>query len=211
MAFFSKLEHALTSYADQVPLEIFSFAGSFIEEVIAPIPSPIVMTVTGTLAAVQEKPLEHLLILSLLGALGKVLGATVLYLVSDKLEDLLLVRFGKYIGVTHKEVEAAGKHISGSRKDVFILTFVRALPIVPSAPISIACGLLKVKKDVFWVSTFLGTVVRDGIYLYIGYSGISTLHNILSGLNSVESIVQGLLFLGFVAVLGFLFHRKRKK
>lgn len=210
MAFFSRLEVVVTSYADKVPLEIFSFAGSFVEEVIAPIPSPIIMTVTGGLASVQEKPLAFLFLLSLLGASGKVLGATVLYFFADKLEDLLLVKFGRFFGVTHKEVESVGKHISGSWKDVLILTFIRTLPIVPSAPVSIACGLLKVKRRVFWISTFLGTIVRDGIYLYIGYSGLSTLHTILTGLNTMESLLQGLIFLGFVILIGYLYHKRKK-
>lgn len=209
MAFFSKLEVVITSYADKVPLEFFSFAGSFIEEVVAPIPSPIIMTVTGTLASVQDKPLAYLLVLAVLGAAGKVLGASVLYLVADKLEDLFLVKFGKFLGVTHKEVESVGKHISGSWRDVVLLTFVRMLPIVPSAPVSIACGLLKVKKWVFWISTFLGTIVRDSIYLYIGFSGISTLQSMLSGLNTIESLVQGFLFFLFAALLFYLYHNKK--
>ena len=60
MALFEKLEHIVLDYADQVPVELFSFIGSFIEEVIAPIPSPIVMIVTGTIAQAQEKPLHFI-------------------------------------------------------------------------------------------------------------------------------------------------------
>lgn len=210
MSFFSSLEAQVTNYADQVPLEFFSFAGSFIEEVIAPIPSPIIMTVAGTIASVQDRPLSFLIILSVLGALGKVFGATVLYFISDKLEDLLLVKLGKYIGITHKEIESVGRHISGSYRDIFILTFIRMLPIVPSAPVSIACGLLKVKKSVFWISTFLGTIVRDGFYLYVGYTGAKTLYNAVSGFSTLESIIQGIILLIFVFFIGYLYHKRRK-
>src|SRR3989344_2351968 len=210
MAFTAQLEHQLLNLADSLPLELFSFLGSFVEEVIAPIPSPIVMTVTGTLASVQEKPLIYLLILSLAGAFGKVLGATVLYFFSDKLEDLLLTKLGRYIGVSHKEIESVGKHISGSWRDVLILTFVRMLPMVPSAPVSIACGLLKVNKKIFWASTFLGTIVRDGFYLYIGYTGASALYSVLSGLSTTETIVQGLILMFFIAFLAYLYHKRRK-
>ena len=210
MAFTAQLEHQLLNFADSLPLELFSFVGSFVEEVIAPIPSPIVMTVTGTLASVQEKPLYYLLILAFAGALGKVLGASVLYYFSDKLEDLLLTKLGRYIGVSHKEIESVGKHISGSWRDVLILTFVRMLPMVPSAPVSIACGLLKVNKKIFWVSTFFGTIVRDGFYLYIGYTGASALYSVLSGLSTTETIIQGLLIFIFIAFLAYLYHKRRK-
>lgn len=210
MSLFQELEHTLTSYADAVPLEIFSFAGSFIEEVIAPIPSPIVMTVTGSLAQVQGKPVEYLFILAILGALGKTLGSLVLYTVTQKGEEFILSKFGRFLGVTNHEIESIGKHISKSWKDIFILTLVRCLPILPSAPISIVCGLLKVRRDVFALATFLGTIIRDSVYLYIGFTGLSTLHTFLEGANTIETFMQGVIVLLLVLFFGFIFHQKRK-
>lgn len=210
MAIFQQLEHSLTSFANQVPLELFSFLGSFIEEVIAPIPSPIVMTVTGSLAQAQEKPIEFLIILAIAGAFGKVLGSLVLYTISDKAEDFILYNFGKFFGVTSKEIESIGKHISRSWKDIFILTLVRSLPIIPSAPISVVCGLLKVRRDVFVIATFTGTIIRDGAYLYIGYSGLDTFESLLSGANSIETFMQGVIVLLLILFFVFIFHQKRK-
>lgn len=210
MAVFNALEEKLTSYADQVPLELFSFAGSFIEEVIAPIPSPIVMTLTGSLAEAQGKPLTFLLLLAVLGACGKTLGALILYFLADKGEDIVLSRIGKFLGVTHKEIESIGKHISGSWRDIFILTLVRSLPILPSAPISIVCGMLKVRKDIFALATFVGTIIRDSVYLYVGFSGLHTLNSLVSGLNSVESIMQGVIALALILFFAFMYHKKSK-
>lgn len=210
MVFFQQLEQIVLNYAGKVPVEIFSFGGSFIEEVVAPIPSPIIMTITGTLAQAQEKPLLYLLVLAVLGATGKSLGALILYIAADKGEDFLLKRFGKFFAITHKEIEAIGKHISKSWKDVFILTFVRMLPILPSAPVSITCGLLKVRKDVFLFATFLGTIVRDSIYLYVGFSGLSTLHSLITGFDSIETVMQGLIILLLIGVFAFIYHQKRQ-
>jgi membrane protein DedA with SNARE-associated domain len=210
MALFQQLEHTLISYADKVSIEAFVFIGSFVEEVIAPIPSPIVMTVAGSIAQVQHKPILYLLVLSILGALGKTLGASVLYYLSTKAEHIVLSKFGKFIGVSEKEVESIGKHISGSTKDILILTLVRSLPIVPSAPVSVVCGLLKVRFKLFLLATFVGTIIRDAVYLYVGYSGLSFLQSMVSGFSSAESILQGLLVLAFILLFGFLYHRKRK-
>ena len=44
---FHTLEQTLLSYADKLPLEIFLFIGSIVEEVIAPIPSPFVPVAAG--------------------------------------------------------------------------------------------------------------------------------------------------------------------
>lgn len=210
MAVFEKFEHLLIEYAQQVPVEIFAFAGSFIEEVIAPIPSPIVMIVTGSIAQAQEKPLPYILLLAILGALGKTLGASILYFAADKAEDFFLKRFGKFFGISHTDIESIGKHISKSWKDIFILTFIRCLPILPSAPISITCGLLKVRWDVFALATFMGTIIRDSVYLYVGYSGLVAFNSILSGFDSIESVMQGVMVLGIVAFFGFIFHQKRQ-
>lgn len=210
MSIFRTLEDTLTSYADKVPVEIFSFAGSFIEEVIAPIPSPIVMTVTGSIAEAQGKPLMYLIILAILGACGKTLGALILYFLADKGEDFILSKFGRFLGVTNKEITAIGKHISGSWKDIFILTLVRSLPILPSAPISVVCGMLKVRKGIFAAATFFGTIIRDSVYLYVGYSGLQVLNSIVSGLNSVESLMQGLIVLVLILFFGYMYHKKSK-
>jgi membrane protein DedA with SNARE-associated domain len=210
MALFQQLEHTLVSYADKVPVETFVLLGSFVEEVIAPIPSPIIMTAAGSIAQAQNKPIEYLLVLSIIGALGKTIGASVLYFLSTKAEHFLLSWFGKFIGITEKEVESIGKHISGSKRDIIVLAIVRSLPIVPSAPVSVVCGLLKVQFKLFILATFLGTIIRDAVYLYVGYSGLSFLHSMVSGFNSVESIMQGLLALAFVLFFGYLYHRKRK-
>ena len=57
---------------------------------------------------------------------------------------------------------------------------------------------------------FLGTIVRDGFYLYIGYTGASALYSVLSGLSTTETIVQGLILMFFIAFLAYLYHKRRK-
>src|SRR3990167_9664077 len=105
---FKAIEETLFSYADKLPLEVFLFAGSIIEEVIAPIPSPFIPVGAGTVAAVQEKPLLFLFWLAGFGAVGKVIGAWVLYFAAYKAEDIVLGKFGKFLGVSHKEIESVG-------------------------------------------------------------------------------------------------------
>lgn len=209
MSFFSKAEEVLISYAHTVPLEAFTFFGSLIEEIIAPIPSPIVMTVSGSLAAFQEKPLIYLLLLAVTGALGKVIGAWVLYTISDKAEDIVLNKFGKFLGVSHKEIEHIGSKLSNNWKDCVVLAIIRALPFVPSTVVSVGCGILRIDMKVFLPSTFIGTIVRDTVYLYFGYIGLSTFGSLLSGLNTLESVIQLVAILAVACVIGVIFLAKR--
>src|SRR3989344_314625 len=92
------LETSIGLLAEKTPLEIFSFAGSFIEEVIAPIPSPLIMTTAGTIAHARDYQITYLLFLALLASCGKTAASWLLYVLADKLEDFISSRFGKILG-----------------------------------------------------------------------------------------------------------------
>lgn len=207
---FDSITNWLLSTAQQIPLELFTFFGSFVEELVAPIPSPIIMTVTGSIAAAQSKPMLYLLVLSLIGAAGKTLGAILVYFISDKAEDLVVGKFGKYIGVTHEEIENLGKRFKGGWKDFGLLLFLRALPIMSSAVVSICSGVIKIRMRTYVAATFLGTIIRDFFYLYVGFTGIETLQRLLTGFESVESIIQALVAVAIVLVIGWIAWKRRK-
>lgn len=200
---------SLISWAQHVPIEIFTFAGSFIEEVLAPIPSPIIMTVAGSIALAQEKPMIYLLVLSLIGAAGKTIGALLVYWIADKAEDILVGKLGWIIGVKQTEVEALGKRFKGTWKDIFLLTFLRALPIMPSVIVSVCSGVIKIRMSVYITATIIGTIIRDFFYLYVGYTGIEVLHNLIEGFDSVESVVQAVVALTIVCVIGWIYWKRK--
>src|SRR3990167_5973603 len=105
------MEHIISlikTLATTIPLDVFAFIGSFLEEIIAPIPSPLVMTTAGTLAHTQNHTLLYLFWLALAASLGKTIASWLYYVLADKSEDLVLTRFGKYVGVSHNEIESIG-------------------------------------------------------------------------------------------------------
>lgn len=208
---FDTLTQSLVAWAQHVPLELFTFAGSFIEEVVAPIPSPIVMTVTGSIASAQGKMMWYLLILSLIGACGKTLGAVLVYWIADKAEDILVGKFGKVIGVTHQEIESLGKKLNGGWKDLWLLLFLRALPIMSSAVVSVCSGVVKVPMRVYVISTFFGTIIRDFFYLYVGFTGIATLQHLVDGFDSAESVIQSVIAVLIVLFIGWIYWKRRVK
>lgn len=197
----SELNTLIPKLAEQVPLELFAFAGSVIEEVLAPIPSPVILTTTGALAAAQSRSWLGLIFLVALGAVGKTLGAWVLYWAADKLEDALIPRFGKYLGLTHAHVEAFGAKLGKGWKDEFVLLLARSLPIIPSAPISIACGLIKLPLRSYLWTTFVGTLIRNFLFALVGYLGSSQALTWLEGTQNIESVVQIALLLAASALI----------
>lgn len=198
----------LKQLALQVPVELFALVGSFLEEVFAPIPSPLVMTLSGTMVASDGLPFLYLFVIAVIAAVGKTAGSMVLYLIADKAENLIMTKLGRYVGVTHKQVEQVGARFHGTPRDYITLILIRATPIIPSSPISLICGLIALPKKLYAISTFVGTIVRDFIYLYIGYTGIAAAEQIINGIDSASSVVTIILGVAGVGVLGYIAYRK---
>lgn len=210
MSLFAGAEALLVSYAQKVPLEMFIFSGAMIEEILAPIPSPLVMTLGGSIALAQNLMWIKLLWLALIGAIGKTIGSWIVYFVSDKAEDVVVNKFGRFLGVTHKEIENIGKYFYGDWRDDLIILIARALPIMPTAPVSIACGVIKVNPRSYLLGTFFGTYVRNMMYLWLGFAGLASFESIMSGLDTAESIVQMLMVALLLIILAIIYSRRSK-
>ncbi len=207
---FSNLEAIMLSFIHTLPLEVFVFIASFIEEVIAPVPSAAVLLLTGSFAAIQERPLLALIPLAVIAAIGKTLGAILVYYFSEKIGGAVLTKFGGFFNVSREAVAEFGQKINGSTRDYLLLILFRALPIVPSSVVSIGCGLMKIPPRLFIITTFIGTIVRDSIFLYIGYEGTQLLSAIANHSTSIESLVQTLILATIVGTLGYFYYKRKK-
>ena len=198
----------LEQLAANVPVELFAFLGSFIEELIAPIPSPVVMTLAGTMVKSNGSPFWYLFVVAVIASTGKTLAAIILYYLSDKSEDVILSRLGRYIGVSHKQVEHIGNRFQGTPRDYVTLFIIRSTPIIPSAPISLICGLIALPKKLFIISTFFGTIIRDFVYLYIGFTGLGAAEQITHGIEGASSVITVLLGLIGAGIFAWILYRK---
>jgi len=123
--------------------------------------------------------------------------------VTDKLEDVFVEKYGKYFGLQPGQVETLGSKLGRGWVDYVALITLRATPLISSTLISVGCGLLKIPLRLFIISTYLGSVIRDIIYLYIGYTGISTFKKFLREANEISEniiiavIVCTILYLGY--------------
>ncbi len=198
----------LEQLAEEVPVELFAFLGSFIEELIAPIPSPVVMTLAGTMVNSNGSPFWYLFIVAVIAAVGKTIAAIILYVIADKSEDIILSKAGRYIGLTHRQVEHIGDRFQGTPRDYVTLLIIRSTPIIPSAPISLICGLVALPKKLFIISTFFGTIVRDFVYLYIGFTGLGAAEEITHGIEGASSIITIILGLVGAGIFAWILYRK---
>lgn len=204
----SQLLDMVMAFSQKVPVEVFALIGSFLEEVVSPIPSPFVLTTAGSLADVQGYAPLLLLWLALIAAVGKTVGAVLLYVIVDKFEDFFMKKLGPKLGITHKEIEKIGQSLKKGNRDDIALFLLRAIPIMPSAPLSVVCGFVKIPFRTYVVMTFLGSVVRGMFFLLLGYYGLSSLSSFQQGLDTAESIGK-VLFFAILALAAVGFYWKR--
>jgi len=206
----SKLIDYIQSLSKAVPLPLFIIIGSFIEEVIAPIPSPIIMTLSGSIASSQKQALSIILYLALIGALAKTVGAWLVYFIADKLEDVIIDKFGKILGVSHDDTEGFGQYLNKGRRDWIVLFLLRALPVIPTAPVSVVSGLIKVNFKTYILASFFGIIVRNFFYLYLGFTSMEKINIINDSLISAESLGQTFIVLALFGIIVFWVYRKRR-
>ncbi len=191
----------LESLAQQTSLEIFTVIASFLEEIVAPIPSPFVMTTAAVIGQAQNYTYLQLFWVIILGSIAKTIAAVGVYYIVDKAEDVVVGKFGKYIGISHKEVEKIGSILTKTWYDDVLLFVARALPIVPSTLVSVAAGAIKYNLRSYIFMTFLGNIFRSAFYLWVGYVGAETAAKIWGELQGQPIFIV----LAVVLTLGLLY------
>jgi membrane protein DedA with SNARE-associated domain len=210
MHYFDSIINYLMALSTRLPLEIFVLIGSFFEEVIAPIPSPLVMTMSGSIAGIQQRALPFLIVLALIGAIGKIAGTVIFYYLASIMGDLFLDKLGRFIGVSNKDVEKIGKNFSRGTKDFWVILLARVIPIMPTSPVTVVCGILRLEPKSFFTASFLGYFGRGLIYLLLGFFAYGSYESIVQGFESVESIVQIILVLILGLGIAYFYYKRSK-
>lgn len=205
------LEHFVLTLAHTLPLEVFVIVASFLEEVIAPIPSPSIMVIAGSFGLVQGYSYAGLASLILLASIGKTIGGLTMYWIAWKLKDIALPFFGRFIDITQEDIDRFGSKFTGSARDYAVYIFFRSVPIIPSILLSFGSGVIRLPLRLFIIGTFLGTIVRDTFYLIVGYAGTGILHRYLANTSQAESFMQFLLVGFFGVFILYLLARRRRK
>jgi membrane protein DedA with SNARE-associated domain len=179
----------------------------FIEQVIVPIPSPIIPMAAGFLFVPQELQSFSVILkkiffqAALPFAIGSTIGSTLVYLAAWFGGKWIINKYSSWLEIKWQDVEAIkNKYFKGNWVDEFVIFLSRAIPVVPSVLFSAACGAIRIKPFSFYLFSALGLIVRGMLLGWLGWQSGEALFALSEGLDQWEMIFS----LGLVAVSGAL-------
>ncbi len=190
------------------------FIGVIIEQIIVPIPSPLIVMGAGALLispglSIPNALLQILWIIVVPGTVASTLGSYIGYLISYYGGKALVTRYQRFLGVDWKEIENLERRFGGKREAVSIF-LSRAIPVFPISLVSIFAGLLRIPVRPFTLYTFLGSVFRCLFLGFVGWWIGATYEKVATRLDSAETIVSILMLVAMAGTLGYLYYKFRK-
>ena len=176
----------------------FGYLGVFIGT--AFLPSEIIMPLAG-LAVSQGK--MTLWGITLAAALGDVLGSLIIYFVSYKGGRPLVQKYGKYLFVSHEELDQADAWFEKYGHEAVLIS--KLLPIMGRF-ISWPAGITKMNLKKFIIYTFIGSLPFAFI---LGYLGVKLGHNwnIIKGYFHIMDII---VLMGLIGITIYIIYKKLK-
>jgi membrane protein DedA with SNARE-associated domain len=139
------------------------FVAMFIEGIITPIPSELIMPFAGYLASTGMFSFPLVIIA---GTLGATMGSTVAYGIARMVGRPLVDRYGKYIFLDQKKVDKADTWFK--KWGSWGILIGHAIPGIRSI-ISFPAGIFKMDLKRFILFTFLGALIWNTVLSSIGY------------------------------------------
>lgn len=188
------------------------FLGGLIEQIIVPIPSPII-TMSGGAFLVTRGALffqaiwEIIYKVSLPYSIGAIIGTSMVYLIAYYGGRPLIDRFGKYVGIKWSLIEKIKCDFQKTISDELFIFIAVIIPVVPVSLISGFCGGFRIKPIKFYPMMFLALIIRAVILGFIGFQMGESFMGLANGMDKVESFMT---VLGAGLILGFLFLKREK-
>ena len=182
------------------------FALSFVSAMGLPVGAEIALIYGGVLASGQIqgiKPLELALVI-IVALLGELLGSAAGYAIGRYGGRTLVDRVGKYVLLTHKDLDRAEAWFA--RRGEPVVLFGRFIPLLRSF-VSFAAGLGEMALVKFAVFTVIGCAVWCTALCALGYSLGSSYNHVLKAFSFAGYVLGALAVLAVALVI---WHRVRE-
>lgn len=194
-------------------IEQFGYLGVFflilIENVFPPIPSEVILLISGFFSSYTSLSVFYMILAS---TLGSFLGAIILYYIGkifnkERLKKIVNGRLGKILFLKENDIDKADEWFDNKgNKSVF---FCRFVPIVRSL-ISIPAGMSEMPMGKFIIYTICGSMIWNTVLICLGYRLGSNWGYVLTILDKYQMVVIVILVIIFGYVI-IKFYRKKRK
>lgn len=194
-------------------IEQFGYFGVFflilIENVFPPIPSEVILLISGFFSSYTSLSVFYMILAS---TLGSFLGAIILYYIGkifnkERLKKIVNGRLGKILFLKENDIDKADEWFDKKgNKSVF---FCRFVPIVRSL-ISIPAGMSEMPMGKFIIYTICGSMIWNTVLICLGYRLGSNWEYVLTILDKYQMLVIVILVIIFGYVI-IKFYRKKRK
>ena len=181
------------------------FVAMTMESAALPIPSEIVMPFAGFIAF--QGHLDFWAII-LAGTLGNLVGSILLYYIGLKGGRPVLMRYGKYILISEREIKIAEEWFRkfGSK----VIFFSRMLPVVRTF-VSLPAGTAKMDIKKFSFYTLVGSVPWNIALTYLGFVLGENWQQIEGVFRAFDILIIGAVLLGLAFIAYSLFKKKSRR
>ncbi|MFM8855512.1 MAG: DedA family protein [Actinomycetota bacterium] len=159
----------MIDFATQLVESIGIFgAGLFIaiESVVIPLPSEIVLLLSGFNVSIGEFSFFSVWVATTIGSLvGAYFLYSIGYTVSKEGIEKLVLRFGRFVGIKQSDVDVAFRWFD--KYGTFVIFFGRLIPLIRSL-VSVPAGLAKMSLARFSLLTAAGSGIWNALWIYIG-------------------------------------------
>ena len=179
-----------------------------------PVGTEVVMPIAG--AFVAKGHLSSVWLVGLVGTLGEVVGAGILYTIGFFGGRPFVARWGKYVGLSMKKLDVAHGFYERyahkldtfhafyeryGKKTVFICRFIPIIRGIASLP----AGISQMQKRYFFTYTAAGSAIFCFGLALLGQSLGSQIHDVLPMIRYIGYAILGL---AVVAVIGYFVYRR---
>jgi membrane protein DedA with SNARE-associated domain len=177
-----------------------------IESASIPLPSEIIMGISGYLVYKGEM---NLILAALAGAVGNVIGSTIMYYLGSKGGRPIIKRYGKFLHITDDKFDKVDKWFEKfGDKFVFVS---QLLPVIRTF-VSLPAGILRIKFSRFIFYTFTGAFIWCLALAYVSSLFGEQWEKIADYLKPFEYfIIFAILAAVAYYFIRIIYHRKRRE
>lgn len=191
------------------------FVATLIEEVISPIPSPLISLAAGFFLlspelSLVEATVRSVLVIAVPVSIGISIGSAVVYAIGYFGGKPVIDTTKRWTGIKWEDIERVEARLTRGSGDEIALFVLRLIPIVPGVAVSGLAGIIRYPFRTFAFITFVGSFLRAFLLGLVGWQVGEVYMQYADALSAFEDHI----FLGVliaVLVLGFWYYFARSR